>query len=102
VWLLMLAQRRGVTRPLAWATAAAQLGVLALNGVARQVVQNAELARWYDVTAQPVHTQWSPLVVFLILFAGGVALTGWMIGRAVAAARGHLRPDPLVAEVEVR
>ena len=98
----MLAQRRGVTRPLAWATAAAQLGVLALNGVARQVVQNAELARWYDVTAQPVHTQWSPLVVFLILFVGGVVLTGWMIGRAVAAARGHLRPDPLVAEVEVR
>ena len=101
VWLLLLAQRRGTTRPLAWATAAAQLGVLALQAVSRQVVQNTELARWYDVAAEPVQGQWGPLAVFLILFGEGIGLIGWMIGKAVAAARGHLSPDPLVAEIDI-
>jgi hypothetical protein len=102
VWLLCLGQRRGVTRRSAWGVLAAQLAVLALNAVSRQLVQNAELARWYDVTAEPVRAQWSPLGVFLIFLAGGIALIAWSIGRAAAASRGHLRPDPLVAEIEVR
>lgn len=101
VWVLLFVQRHGVTRRFAWGTAAAQLGVLALNAVSRQIVQNLELRRWYDVTAEPVRTQWSPLVVFLLVFGGGVVLIVWMVRKAVAAARGHLAADPLAAEIDI-
>jgi hypothetical protein len=50
VWLLVAAQRRGITRTAAMLTALAQVAVLALNGISRQVVQNAELRRFVDVT----------------------------------------------------
>jgi hypothetical protein len=95
VWLLILAQRRGVTRGLAWATAAAQLAVVALNAVSRQIVQNAELRPWLDVAAEPARTQWSPLVLFLLLFAGGVGVLVWIVRQLVAAERGaRAAPGP--------
>jgi hypothetical protein len=68
-------------------TAAAQYGVLALNAVSRQVVQNAELAPTVDVTLQPVNLQLSPMIVFLALFIAGLAIVYWMVLQAVAAAR---------------
>jgi len=87
VWLLLLAQRRGVTRRLAWATAAMQVLVVGTNAVARQVVQNLELRPWLDVTAEPVHTQWSPLVLFVMCFAGGIGVVTWIVRQLVAAER---------------
>lgn len=86
-WLLILAQRRGVTRRLALLTALAQFGAIALNAISRQIVQNLELARYLDVTAQPVQIQWSPLVVFLVLFVAGLAVVGWMVMQVIAAPR---------------
>ncbi|MER3513556.1 MAG: hypothetical protein C4310_03465 [Chloroflexota bacterium] len=44
----------GVTRRLALFTGLAQFGVLVLNAISRQIVQNAELSRFLDVTAEPV------------------------------------------------
>ncbi|MBM3470263.1 MAG: hypothetical protein FJX73_05670 [Armatimonadetes bacterium] len=86
-WALILAQSRKVRRPLALATALAQVGVMALNAVSRQVLQNAELRRYLDVAAEKANVQWSPLIVFLITFAVGAGVIGWMIVKAVAAAK---------------
>jgi hypothetical protein len=88
-WLLILAQRRGATPALAALTGAAQVGVLAANGISRQVVQNAELRRFLDVTSETVRMQWSPLLVFLILFVAGLAVVAWMVRRVWI-----LRPAP--------
>jgi len=85
-WLLIAAQRRGVTWVMALLTAFAQFGVLALNAVSRQIVQNIELTKFLDVTAEPVHMQWSPLIVFLLLFVAGIIVLIWMIGKVVRAA----------------
>lgn len=85
VWLLLLAQRRGVTPGRAWVTGAVQVLVVAINAVARQIVQNLELRPWLDVTAAPVHTQWSPLVLFVVLLAGGIGVVTWIVRRLVAA-----------------
>lgn len=89
-WVLMAAaawlpaaERPGPPgRGLVALTALAQLGVLGANAVSRQVVQNLSLAgffRWPDV---PVG-QWSPLVVFLVVFVAGLGLVGWLVAQAV-------------------
>ncbi len=87
VWLTILAQRGGVTRRMALVTGLLQVAVLALNAVSRQVVQNTELRRFVDVTAERVSIQWSPLVLFLILFVCGLVVVGWMVGKAIEAGR---------------
>ena len=91
VWLLMLLRRNGLTPGFGWSLAGAQFLALGLNGVARQVVQNAELRPWLDVTAEPVQAQWSPLVVFLLLFVAGAGLLAWMVRQVVAVERGSAR-----------
>jgi hypothetical protein len=85
-WLLIVAQRQGITRRLAFLTGLAQFGVLALNAISRQVVQNAELSRFLDVTAEPVNMQWSPLIVFLVLFVAGLGVVAWMVSKVIAVA----------------
>jgi len=94
VWLAIRAQRRGATRRLALFTGLSQFGVLALNAVSRQIVQNAELSAFLDVTAEPVHTQWSPLILFLVLLTLGVGVLSWMVRKAVAAERSVRTPAP--------
>lgn len=79
--------RRAFTGRLALAVGLAQLAVLALNAVSRQVVQNAELEPFLDVAAEQVKTQWSPLVVFLLLFVAGLAVIAWMLSKVAAAGR---------------
>ncbi|MBN1420179.1 MAG: hypothetical protein JXP34_15475 [Planctomycetes bacterium] len=83
-WLLIVLQRAGVRPALAAATGAAQFLVLALNAISRQVVQNAELLPWVDVTAEPVRTQWSPLILFLVLLVAGLAAIAWMVRQILA------------------
>lgn len=86
-WLAILAQRAGVTPALALVTGLLQVVVLALNAISRQVVQNAELRRFLDVTAERLNIQWSPLVLFLILFVAGLGVVAWMVMQAVHANR---------------
>jgi hypothetical protein len=83
-WLLILVQRRGVTRKLTLLTALAQVGVLAFNAVSRQIVQNAEIAAYLDVSAARVQLQLSPLVVFLVLFVIGLAVIAWMVSKVIS------------------
>jgi hypothetical protein len=79
--LLWLARQRdgNVSRPWASLIGLAQFGVLGINAASRQLVQQVELAPHFDVTRQPVETQWSPLVIFLAAFVFGLAVIGWMI-----------------------
>jgi hypothetical protein len=86
-WLLTVLGLQREGKGLALLTALAQYGVLALNAVSRQIVQNAELAPAVDVTAQPVNLQLSPMIVFLVLFVVGLGVVYWMVTQAVAAAR---------------
>ena len=72
---------------MALAIGLAQYAVLALNAVSRQILQNAELAPYLDVTAEPVHLQLSPLVLFLVLFVVGLAIVVWMVAQVVRANR---------------
>jgi hypothetical protein len=68
-----------------------QVGVLAVNAVSRQIVQNRELRGFLDVARQPTAVQWSPLVVFLALFVAGLALVVWMLSQVVKAETGRAR-----------
>lgn len=86
-WLLILAQRQGLTRGFAFLTGIAQFVVLALNAMSRQIVQNAEIGTYIDVTAAPVQLQMTPLIVFLALFVGGLAVVGWMVSKVITAGR---------------
>lgn len=90
--LLIRVQRRGVTWTLALLTGLAQFGVLAQFAIVRQVVQNVELSPFLDVTAEPVHTQWSTLLLFLGLFVVGLGVVIWMLSKAVAAERRPVAP----------
>lgn len=85
--VVMLAQRNEVTGALAATVGLLQVVVLALNAISRQVVQNAELRRFLDVTAERLQIQWSPLVLFLLLFVAGLGVVAWMIARALEASR---------------
>jgi hypothetical protein len=86
-WLMVAAQRNGATRALASVTGVVQFVVLALNAVSRQLVQNAELGRFLDVSAEPVDVQWSPLILFLVLFVLGLGVIAWMVGKVIEASR---------------
>jgi hypothetical protein len=88
VLAILLAGRAGATRRLAWCSGLAQFAVVGLNAVSRQVVQNLELRPYLDVAAEPVRTQWGPLVLFLGIFALGIAVTVWMV-RHVARVLGR-------------
>jgi hypothetical protein len=95
-WLLIMAATRGVPgwmatgdrgpagRGMVSLVALAQFGVLAVNAVSRQVVQNLSLAEFIRWPEQPVR-EWSPLVVFLILFVAGLGVVGWIIAQTVKA-----------------
>jgi hypothetical protein len=82
--LLFVSSRKGqISKRMGILIGLAQFLVLALNAVSRQIVQNAELSRYLDITAEKVNTQWSPMILFLLIFAAGVGLMIWMISQAV-------------------
>ena len=69
----------------------AQFVLIFLNAVSRQAVQKSELARYFEVTEGVVRIQWSPMILFLLLFVAGIALITWMIMQAVKSGRN---PEP--------
>lgn len=91
-WLLIFFQRRQITQTLAILTGLAQFGLLGLNAISRQVLQNIELSKFLDITAEPVNLQLSPLIVFLILFVAGLGVVAWMIVKVLAAERQPSTP----------
>jgi hypothetical protein len=87
-----------VSRLEASLVALGQVGVLAVNAIARQLVQNAELRQNLDLAAQPVTPQWGPMIVFLLLFVAGVAVIGWMIAQVIKAQSIQVVEAPVVQE----
>lgn len=65
-----------------------QVVVLSLNAISRQWVQNVEIFRYEDVSRLPVNIQWSPMLVFLILFIFGLTVVGWMVAKIAAVEKG--------------
>ncbi len=96
VGLLTLGQARGLDRALAAAVAGAQLAVLALNAVSRQIVQNIELRPLFKpgVSAQPVATQWDSLVLFLAALVLGAGVIAWIVVQLLRAGRTPAGPAP--------
>jgi len=87
-WLaLLLGGRRHVNHRTALAAAGAQFVVISLNAVSRQWVQNTEISKYRDIAAEPVKIQWSPMILFLVLFVVGLAIVGWMISKIVEVGR---------------
>ena len=90
VLLLMFLKVRSNLLPskrLVTISALAQFVVITLNAISRQWVQNTELLRYYNVTKEVVNTQWSPMIVFLILFVTGLGVVAWMIAKVAAVER---------------
>ena len=84
VWLLLMRTRSAVpSKGLALGVAIGQFGVIGLNAVSRQVVQNIELAPYLNVAGETVDVQWSPMLLFLALFVIGAGVIIWMVRRAV-------------------
>ena len=79
--LMMTADWCSKTRVTVAAIAFCQFGVLGVNAVSRQMVQNLNLEPFLDVWAQPVAVQWGPLVMFLVVFVVGLVVIGWMIAQ---------------------
>jgi hypothetical protein len=86
-WLLAYLQRNGVVRRLAALTGIGQFSVLGLNAISRQWLQNAEINRFVSLGQEPVNVQWSPLLLFLLLFVLGLAVVGWMVWQVVQVHR---------------
>ena len=84
--LLYAALKKEITKTLGIMLIIAQVVVLAFNGISRQIVQNAEIAHYFDVTAEKVNIQWSPMILFLVLFVLGALLIIWMIRQAALSA----------------
>ena len=84
-WLLIMKAPRN--KVIAGAVGAAQFGVLGINAISRQVVQNVNLKPYLDVMAQPTDVQWGPLVMFLVVFVVGLGVIAWMLVQAIAAVR---------------
>jgi hypothetical protein len=79
--LIMTADRWSAKSVAVAAIALCQFGVLGINAASRQIVQNANLQPYFDVSAQPTDIQWAPLAMFLIVFMIGLAAVGWMIAQ---------------------
>ena len=64
-----------------------QVVVIILNAISRQIVQNYELGRFLDISSERVNTQWSPMILFLILFLAGMGLIYWMLRQVVISSQ---------------
>jgi len=85
VWVCLWFFRKSVSKRAALIVALAQVLVLTLNAVSRQLVQNLELGKFLNVTAEPVKMQLSPIILFLLLFVFGVGVVIWMVRKVIAA-----------------
>jgi hypothetical protein len=98
-WLLIVSQKRFTAKlPLVIGIALAQFGVMAVNGISRQIAQNLNLNfnvqalgvekfSHLDQLAKSDVTQWGPLFMFLIVFVIGLAVVAWMIRQVIVETR---------------
>jgi hypothetical protein len=72
-----------------------QVVVLSLNSISRQVVQNIGAARSLDISELSVSVQWSPLILFLIIFLLAAGVIAWMLKQVVDCHREGVSPEPV-------
>jgi hypothetical protein len=87
-WLLLWQLRRrgtDVGRGLAALAGLAQFGVLGINAVSRQMVQNIDLRPYFDLIPRGTTVQWSPLLGFLAMFVLALGVVGWMLVQVLKA-----------------
>ncbi|MDR2755225.1 MAG: hypothetical protein LBC20_05910 [Planctomycetaceae bacterium] len=60
-------------------------------GVIRQIGQNAGVSQHIEVAKIPANIQWSPLLVFLIVFVAGLGIIAWMLRQAIVSCN---KPNP--------
>lgn len=85
-WLLLFRHVRAgqfPSRNMAALIGLAQLGVLGINAISRQVLQNIELKPYFDVLGRDTATQYSPLAMFLLVFLLGAGVMTWMIWQLI-------------------
>lgn len=87
---ILFLQSKKRTKVLALTLGIAQFLFLGLNAICRQWVQNAEVKRYFDAAEEVVNIQWSPMIVFLILFVIGVTIVIWMVSKAVQASKKEI------------
>ena len=63
--------------------ALSQVGAVAVFATVRQWIQHLEIARLVNAAKLPESTQWSPLLLFLVIFALGLVVCVWMVSRVV-------------------
>jgi hypothetical protein len=80
-WLLLILWRRQGTRAVAGFAAAAQFGVIGINAVSRQWVQNMELRPYVDLAAVPVHPQWVAFGAFIVALIAAISIVTWIVLR---------------------
>lgn len=86
-WLWILIRRNSMSLSATWIAAGLQLMVIVSNALSRQWVQIAEISRFMPITRDPVNWQWSPLIVFLVLFVLGLGVIVWMLKKIIALPR---------------
>ena len=87
--VLFIIWSRGLSPLTAVLAGVAQLVVIALNAVSRQIVQNIELAHYAPVWKIPEKPDWGPMALFLGTFAVGTLVLVWMLQQLVRVHRGH-------------
>ena len=75
---LVMAGRGELSKFSVVVVAALQCVSLLVYASARQVVQNVEVSRWFDIFAIKESVQWSPLIAFLVTFVLGALCVVWM------------------------
>jgi hypothetical protein len=86
-WVLLLVRPALPGRLMAALAGSVQFLALAANAAARQWVQNTELSRYLNVATEPVRMEWSPLILFLLLFAAGLGVVIWLLRKIVEVNR---------------
>lgn len=66
---------------------AAQAASLLFNAITRQLVQAREIGTAFDLSATPVNTQLSPIILFVATLVVGLGVVGWLVVTYVRAAR---------------
>ena len=84
-WILIVTERRCPInkRLLVAGIALAQLGVLGINAVSRQVVQNVNIGMVFDVFSQKTDVQWGPMAMFLAALVIGLGILAWMLAQVL-------------------
>jgi hypothetical protein len=91
-------KKQSLNRQIALMMVLAQVVVLTLNGISRQIVQNIGAARTLDIAELPVAVQWSPLILFLITFLLAAGVIAWMLKQVVDCHKEGVSPEPVNPE----